>query len=252
MSGRFDEAHEQFRQALKAVPDNARVLTSFGHSLRYGGKGEEAIDVYKKAIAADPDAGEAWWSLANLKTYRFDDEQVAAMQSRLAALEAPSEDKFHLAFALGKAMEDRKEFDASFAAYASGNAIKKKSGGYEHERTTELVDSMIAECGAEQFDERGHPSDEPIFVVGLPRTGSTLLEQILSSHSAVEATSELPFIGQIAGELSGKKKKSDVSRYPGILRELSEEQRVELGQKVSRSCGDLPDGCTAVHRQITE
>lgn len=231
MAGRFDEAHTEYRSVLEKVPDSAPILTSFGHSLRYGGKGAEAIDTYLKAIAADPAAGEAWFSLANLKTFRFSTEQIEAMQSHLQAQDKPGPDKYHLAFALGKALEDTESYDESFAAYAIGNDIKCRSSGYDRSETTARVDAAIADCGAELFDGKGHASDEAIFIVGLPRAGSTLLEQILASHSAVEATSELPFIGQIARDLSEKRKKSDESKYPGILSELSDERREELGQQ---------------------
>ena len=231
MAGRYEEAHDKFRAALERAPGSARILTSFGHSLRYGGKGAEATETYLRAIEAEPDAGEAYWSLANLKTFRFSGEQIADMQSRLDALSEDSPDKFHLAFALGKSLEDQKEFDGSFEAYAIGNDIKRRFSSYDPEFTKSRVDDMIAHCDAALFDGAGHESNEPIFVVGLPRAGSTLLEQILASHSTVEATAELPFIGQIVSDLSGKRKKTDTSRYPAILRELSIERREELGQR---------------------
>lgn len=231
MAGRFDEAHTEFRGVLKKAPGNAPILTSFGHSLRFGGKGAEAIDVYLEAIDADPTAGEAWFSLSNLKTFRFSAAQIESMRARLQEQDKPGPDKYHLAFALGKALEDTKTYDESFAAYAVGNKIKCKTSGYDRADTTSRVDGMIAECGAELLEGKGHASDEPIFIVGLPRAGSTLLEQIIASHSTTEATSELPFIGQIARELSEKRKRSDESKYPGILSELSDERREELGQQ---------------------
>ena len=123
MAGRFEPAHGEFVKVLEQAPDNERILTSYGHSLRYGGKGEEAIAIYLRAIEAEPSAGEAYWSLANLKTFRFDDTQLKSMQSQLGALAQPSDDKTHLAFAVGKALEDREAYDPSFAAYAEGNAI---------------------------------------------------------------------------------------------------------------------------------
>jgi len=230
MAGRFDAAHAEFRDVLKVAPDSAPILTNYGHSLRYGGKGAEATEVYLKAIVADPTAGEAWFSLANLKTFRFSDEQIEAMRARLAALAKPGPDRFHLAFALGKALEDSESWDESFAAYAIGNDIKCRTSGYDRNGMTARVDAAIDACGPELFDGRGHASDEPIFIVGLPRAGSTLLEQILASHSTVEATSELPFIGQIARDLSAKRKKTDAGSYPAVLRELSGDRREELGQ----------------------
>ena len=231
MAGRFDEAHAEFRGVLGKAPDSAPILINYGHSLRSGGKGAEATEAYLNAIDTDPTAGEAWFSLANLKTFRFSAEQIEAMQTRLQAQDKPGPDKHHLAFALGKALEDTESYDESFAAYAIGNDIKCRSSGYDRAEMTAHVDAAIADCGADLFDGKGHTSNEPIFIVGLPRAGSTLLEQILASHSAVEATSELPFIGQIAGELSGRRKKSDESKYPGVLAELAPERRKELGQQ---------------------
>lgn len=231
MAGRFDEAHEKFAAVIRQAPDNPRILTNFGHSLRYGGKGDEAIDTYLKAIEADPDAGEAWWSLANLKTFRFSDAQVASMRERLEAIERDGPDKFHLAFALGKALEDAGEYDDSFAAYTTGNQIKRRFSAYDRDDTKARVDAAIAQTSADWFDGTGHESDEPIFIVGLPRAGSTLLEQILASHSMVEATAELPFIGQIATDVAGRRKRTDEILYPGIIEELTLDQRQALGQQ---------------------
>ena len=231
MAGRFETAHDQFARVLAQAPDNERILTSYGHSLRYGGKGEEAIEVYLQAIAAEPSAGEAYWSLANLKTFRFDDDQLANMQSQLSALTKPSEDKTHLAFAVGKALEDREDYDASFAAYAEGNAIKRQMSGYDADKTSARVDRLIARCGADLWNKEGHPSDEPIFIIGLPRAGSTLLEQILASHSQVEATAELPFIGRIVGEMVADRERGDEPLYPRILNDLSVDERHARGQQ---------------------
>ena len=231
MAGRFETAHGEFAKALERAPDNERILTSYGHSLRYGGKGDEAIAVYLRAIEAESSAGEAYWSLANLKTFRFDDDQLANMQSQLSALTKPSEDKTHLAFAVGKALEDREDYDASFAAYAEGNAIKRQMSGYDADKTSARVDRLIARCGADLWNKEGHPSDEPIFIIGLPRAGSTLLEQILASHSQVEATAELPFIGRIVGEMVAGRERGDEPLYPRILNDLSVDERHARGQQ---------------------
>ena len=231
MAGRFEPAHSEFAKVLEQAPDNERILTSYGHSLRYGGKGDEAIAVYLRAIEAESSAGEAYWSLANLKTFRFDDDQLANMQSQLSALTKPSEDKTHLAFAVGKALEDREDYDASFAAYAEGNAIKRQMSGYDADKTSARVDRLIARCGADLWNKEGHPSDEPIFIIGLPRAGSTLLEQILASHSQVEATAELPFIGRIVGEMVADRERDDEPLYPRILNDLSVDERHARGQQ---------------------
>ena len=231
MAGRYEAAHEKFRRLIERAPGNARILTNFGHSLRYGGKGEEAIDTYLQAIEADPGTGEAWWSLANLKTFKFSDEQVTAMRQRLAALEGDSADKFHLAFALGKALEDAGNYDESFAAYSTGNDIKRRFSAYDREDNSARIDAAIAQTSADWFDGSGHASDDPIFIVGLPRAGSTLLEQILASHSQVEATAELPFIGQIAADITGGRKPGDEILYPGVIEDLTPEQREVYGQQ---------------------
>ena len=204
MAGRFEEAHEAFAKALERAPTSERILTSYGHSLRYGGKGDEAIAVYLRAIAAKPSAGEAYWSLANLKTFRFDDSQFADMQSQYGALPRPSEDKYHLAFAVGKAFEDRKEYDPSFAAYAEGNAIKRQFSGYDAEKTTGRVDRLISHCGTDLWNDGGHPSDEAIFIVGLPRAGSTLLEQILAAHPRFSPLGESDFWPRQIAHMGGR------------------------------------------------
>lgn len=231
MAGRYTQAHQKFEEILELIPDNARILTNYGHSLRYGGRGGDAAIAYQRAIAAEPQAGEAYWSLANLKTFKFDDAQVSRMADQFKAINQLGPDRYHLAFALGKALEDRNKYDESFAAYDEGNAIKRKFSSYRAERTTQQVDAMVEYCNPDLFAAQGHPSDEPIFVLGLPRAGSTLLEQILASHSEVEATAELPLIGQLAGELGGTKKRSEQKLYPQILNTLSSEQRVELGER---------------------
>ena len=231
LAGRFEMAHGEFEKALEQAPGNERILTSYGHSLRYGVKGEEAIAAYLRAVEAAPSAGEAYWSLANLKTFRFDDTQLAMMQSQLAGLAQPSDDKIHLAFAVGKALEDRHEYDQSFAAYAEGNAIKRQISGYDADKTSARVDQLIARCGTSLWNGDGHPSDEAIFVIGLPRAGSTLLEQILASHSQVEATAELPFIGRMIGEMVAGRDRGDEPLYPRILNELTVEERVARGQE---------------------
>ena len=231
MAGRFEQAHEKFEEVLTFIPDNARILTSYGHSLRYGGRGEDAAAAYQRAIAAEPDAGEAYWSLANLKTFKFADAELDGMRQRYAAMEKLSADRYHLAFALGKALEDKGDFAESFAAYADGNTIKNTFSSYTTERTSGEVDSMIEHCADGFLEPGGHTSNEPIFILGLPRAGSTLLEQILASHSAVEATAELPLISQIAGELGGGRRRSEQNLYPQCLTSMSRDQRESLGQR---------------------
>ena len=231
LAGRFELAHVQFAKVLDRVPNNERILTSYGHSLRYGGRGDEAIEVYWRAIKSEPSSGEAYWSLANLKTFRFDDAQLVDMQSQYEALTRPSEDKYHLAFAIGKALEDRQDYDQSFVAYAEGNAIKREFSGYDAQATSERIDRLIAQSGPDLWSSDGHPSNEAIFIVGLPRAGSTLLEQILASHSEVEATAELPFIGRIIGEVVAGLERGAEPLYPAVMNLLTAEERFARGQQ---------------------
>ncbi|MFK7733592.1 MAG: sulfotransferase, partial [Pseudomonadales bacterium] len=233
-SGRYPEAHKCFRAVLKKIPEAATVWTSYGHSLRYSGQGSKAIEAYRKAIAIAPDDGEAWWSLANLKTAKFTAKEVSSMRAKLRQLDGDGPDKAHLAFALGKALEDNGEYDESFAAYALGNDVKKRQGGYSSANTSERTDHIIESCTPAFFDQlgsEGNPDASPIFVLGLPRSGSTLLEQILASHSQVEATDELHFITRIAARLEGRRKHEDDWKYPGILTSLSADERKALGQE---------------------
>lgn len=233
-AGRYQEAHEQYRAALQRIPEAAPIWTSYGHSLRYGGYGQEAVEAYRKAISIAPSNGEAWWSLANLKTVKFTHADIDEMQRHIDAIEGDTPDKIHLGFALGKALEDQHRFDESYHAYALGNDIKQRYGGYNAQDTTERTDNIINTCDSAFFSSLagdGCQNPSPIFVVGLPRSGSTLIEQILASHSCVEATDELHFITRIATRLEGKRKKGEARKYPAIVATLSAEERRELGEE---------------------
>lgn len=231
MAGRYPEAHKKFEEVLAVVPDNPKILINYGHSLRYGGRGSDAVNAYQRAITADASAGEAYWSLANLKTFSFSDSKLNAMQAVYESTEKLGPDRYHLAFAVGKALEDREEHEAAFIAYSDGNAIKRQFSSYTAERTTQQVRDMIECAESSLFDGYGHPSEAPIFVLGLPRAGSTLLEQILASHSKVEATAELPLIGMLVTELAGARQAEGAISYPQGLGSLSRDQRFELGQR---------------------
>lgn len=232
--GRFDEAIVIYERVLKHYPDQPKAHMSYGHALRAVGRQEETIAAYRQAIRRQPSLGEAWWSLANLKTFRFTDADLETMQRQIERNAGDSEDRIHLNFALGKALEDRGDYDAAFAAYALGNAARRKTVPYNADENTSDKDRRIACLTAEFFEARagqGCQRPDPIFIVGLPRAGSTLLEQILSSHSQVEGTMELPDIITIARRLAGKDKREDASDYPEILRELSPAQLSELGEE---------------------
>jgi hypothetical protein len=188
---------------------------------------------YRRAIEITPTTGEAYWSLANLKIFRFTDEDIAAMRAALESGEGDADDRSHLAFALGKALEDRKEYDESFRYYDLGNSIRGKEQPYDPKKNMYNAVRQVKTCTAEFFQQQGDggcPAPDPIFVVGLPRAGSTLLEQILASHSQVEGTTELPDIIAISRRLGARSKDNPASLYPEILRDLTSARRTELGE----------------------
>jgi tetratricopeptide (TPR) repeat protein len=221
--GDFEEAIALYKAVLDQAPRQPKAWMSYGHMLKTVGQQSEGIAAYRQAIALRPTLGEAWWSLANLKTVKFDDADLIAMK---AALETPGlkdEDRFHLDFALGKALHDLGRAGEAFDHYSNANALRLKSQPYDANDVTEKVDRCIAELTAEAFAERtgGCEAKDPIFVVGMPRAGSTLVEQILASHSLVEGTSELPDIPALARKLG----------YPKPVLNLSEQERRELGEE---------------------
>jgi len=222
--GDFDEGIKIYQDVLARIPDQARVWVSYGHMLKTVGRLAEGIDAYRKAIALKPELGEAWWSLANLKTVKFSEADIAAMQ---AALESPGlkgTERFHIDFALGKAMHDAGRTDEAFAHYASANALRSETHPYRARSITALIDRCIKAFTAEAFADRpgGCEAPDPIFIVGMPRAGSTLLEQILSSHSQVEGTTELQDIPALSRNVGG---------YPKDVMQLEPNARRELGEE---------------------
>ena len=228
--GEFDEAIRLYEQVLERAPRQPRVWLSYGHMLKTVGRQADGIAAYRKAISIRPQLGEAWWSLANLKTVRFDENDIEAMREALKSSELTDEDRFHLDFALGKAMHDAGRAEAAFDHYSKANALRLKSQPYHAQDITQAVDRCIARFTGEEFEERrgGCAAVDPIFIVGMPRAGSTLIEQILSSHSLVEGTTELPDIPVLAHK---------VGRYPGDALELSEAQRREIGEEYLKRAG---------------
>ena len=202
--GDYDPALEIYAELVGQYPTHPGIWLSYGHALKTAGRQQIAIDAYRRAIAVDPAFGEAWWSLANLKTLRFDDADVAAMQAQLARTDLSDTQRLHFEFALGKATEDRADYQRSFAHYATGNALRRAQVRYDADENSARLRRSIATFTPTFFTERagsGCPAPDPIFVVGLPRAGSTLIEQILSSHPAVEGTMELPEIIGLTREL---------------------------------------------------
>jgi tetratricopeptide (TPR) repeat protein len=231
--GEHGRAIELYRSLLQGTPADADVHLSIAHAEKTLGRSQDAIESYRRAASSRPEFGDAYWSLANLKTYRFTDEELARMRAAEAAPATGRADRYHLCFALGKALEDRGEYEQSFRFYALGNALKRSESKYEPEIIELNARRQIEICTAEFFVERsgwGAPERDPIFIVGLPRSGSTLIEQILASHSKVEGTHELVHIPQMARAMRGRDPDPRHPRYPGILTQMSAEEFGKLGQ----------------------
>jgi tetratricopeptide (TPR) repeat protein len=228
-----------YRQLLAASPGSAELHVLLGHSLQAVGRQREATDCYHAAAAARSDFGDAYWSLANLKTYRFSDDEIAHMHAPVAASATSPVDRTHLCFALGKAYEDRKDYVQSWQFYERGNALQRAESHYRPEITETNTRRQIERCTAQFFATRsgaGVPDPDPIFIVGLPRSGSTLIEQILASHSQVDGTQELADIQHIVLELEGygphlDNRRDPDPRYPGVLTELAPDEFRRLGER---------------------
>jgi tetratricopeptide (TPR) repeat protein len=232
--GDYEKALPLYREILNETPDRPELHLSIAHALKTVGRTGEAIASYRAAAASRPRFGDAYWSLANLKTYRFTDAEIAQMRADEAAPRVGLEDRYHLCFALGKALEDRADYAESFQYYQRGNALKKSESRYRPEPLERNARLQAEVCTRDFFDARqgvGCDSPAPIFIVGLPRSGSTLLEQILASHSQVEGTMELADILRMVQDLQGRETKDSIPRYPGILADLEPEDFNRLGEK---------------------
>jgi tetratricopeptide (TPR) repeat protein len=233
--GDYAQALPLYREILSETPNDPELHLSLAHALKTLGRTPQAVESYRAAAAARPHYGEAYWSLANLKTYRFTDAEVAGMRSSEASASVVPVDRYHLCFALGKALEDRGDYAESFAFYERGNALKKIECRYRPEPLERNAHLQASVCTAEFFAARqgvGCADRSPIFIVGLPRSGSTLIEQILSSHSQVEGTMELADIPRLVQDLQGREPNpSAPPRYPGMLDELTAQDFTRLGEK---------------------
>jgi len=232
-AGDINTALEYFDKVLAQLPTDTGTLTSKGHALKTAGNTTAAIACYQAAANVNPGHCEAYYALANLKTYRFGDEEVSAMLA-LEPLSMRLIDKVHLSFALAKAYEDEEKFDHSFQYYQQGNALKKQQSGYTADNMSDEIKKQRHFFTAQRcadFNGSGDPSADPIFILGLPRAGSTLLEQILSSHSQVDGTLELPNILAYSQELRQRKIDGEKPGYPEVIDELDEQDLMDLGSR---------------------
>jgi tetratricopeptide (TPR) repeat protein len=232
--GQHERAIGLYRELLAGAAQPAELHLSIAHSLKTLGRQAEAIAEYRAAAAARTGFGDAWWSLANLKTYRFEDRDLETMRVAEAVADTPDADRLHLCFALGKALEDAGQYRQSFEYYARGNALKRAASRYRPEIIELNTRLQIQVCTAALFARHrgaGALAADPIFIVGLPRSGSTLIEQILASHSQVEGTHELADVPRIVAELKGRETDADEPPYPAILARMTGEDFRRLGEK---------------------
>lgn len=243
-AGDFDTALTVYDEVLERFPNNHNVHLVRGHALKTIGRGDDAINAYQTAYRRKPNFGDAYWSLANLKTYRFSERELHQMTEQLQHPATGLVDRYHLCFALGKANEDRADYERSFHYYRQGNQLKQSELGYDPELTAAEFTRQRAVCTPALFEQQagsGHTAADPIFVVGLPRAGSTLIEQILASHSQIDGTLELPNILALAHRLNGRRAQRHDPRYPGVLRELEADELAGFGRQFIED--------TQLHRQ---
>jgi tetratricopeptide (TPR) repeat protein len=232
-TGDFPAAIETFESVLRENKDNYSIYLTLGHALKTMGRVDDAIQAYRKSYQIKPDFGDAFWSLANLKTYRFLPAERQQMREQEASPSTALIDRIHFCFALGKDLEDSELFDEAFSFYARGNKLKSEEDLYDSKSLDVSFGFQKKNFDAAFFESKkqaGCPAADPIFIVGLPRAGSTLLEQILSSHSQVDGTMELANIIGLAHRLSGRLTLQETPRYPGILSELSVDEMRKMGE----------------------
>jgi len=246
-SGDNDRALAIYRAMIVAGPDSPDTYLWLGHALKTTGDTDQGVTAYRRAAFVRPDFGDAYWSLANLKRYRFTDDELTRMGTAETLPKIATPDRYHLSFALGKAHEDRGDFAESWRYYAQGNALKREESRYRPEiieTNTRLQKATITSDFLAARQGWGHDAPDPIFIVGLPRAGSTLLEQILASHSQVEGTQELAEIQRNVIEFNGRNADLDNPAYPGMLADLKPEDFVRLGERYLRDTrihrGDKP------------
>jgi tetratricopeptide (TPR) repeat protein len=228
----YVEANEIYEKLLADFPEQPKIWVSYAHVLRTLGQRDESQRAYRTAIAKAPHMGEAYWSLANLKSGTLSPAETETMQAQLARKTLSAEDRFHLHYALGYVHEQAGDYARSWAHYAEGAALRRAELTYSAAETTRQLARTRALMDAAFFAARtgwGCHDEAPIFVVGLPRSGSTLIEQILASHSLVEGTQELAEIGNIARLLGRHNRTED--RYPETIANLDEASCRRLGDR---------------------
>jgi len=230
--GRYEESIELYAGVLEQYPQHEKVWLNYGHALKTAGRQEEGIAAYRRCIELSPKSGAAYWSLANLKTFRFTAADMDSMRAQLADAKLSADDRVQLHFALGKGLEDLASYPEAFTHYAEANRLRRTSAAYDRKRTSARVERTRQMLTREFFaTRRGYGADasDPIFILGMPRAGSTLLEQILASHSAVEGTMELPDILSMARDLTSAR--GGEAPYPALLADLSASACRELGER---------------------
>ncbi|HEX8239218.1 MAG TPA: sulfotransferase [Allosphingosinicella sp.] len=231
--GEYEKSAAVFEEILERRPDSPPIWLGYGNVLKTIGRLEESIAAYRRALELDPASGEAWWSLANLKTVKLGEGDQARMEALLGRSDLRVEDRLHLHFALGSLLEDRGAFESSFGHYAEANRLRRSILPYDSDFTADEVSRSKRLFTPDFFERRegwGCAAPDPIFILGMPRAGSTLIEQILSSHSAVEGTSELPYIPALARGLVAERWRSG-ARYPEVLADLDRAQLRALGEE---------------------
>jgi len=232
LTGEDAGALRLYEALLADFPKQANIWMNYGHLLRAIGRGQDAMSAYRRSAALSKTPGDAFWSLANMKLALFADDDIAAMREQVARTDLLDEDRAQVHFALGKALEDRDEYAASFENYAAGAAIRRRGQPYSADELSAKLKAAADTFTSRFFAERasfGSSTNAPIFIVGLPRAGSTLIEQILASHSDVEGTMELPDIGQISRSLERAADETHKA-YPQSLTDLSATETRALGQ----------------------
>jgi len=241
--GRSVDALAAYRHALQLHPGDSHSLAGQGHMLRFAGNRDDAIACYEKCTAMRPGFGDAWWGLASLKDYRLSDEQVQTIRSQIASDDLGVDSEIAMRFALARVAEGRGEYKAAWQDYSRGNALKRESISHDPEQTERLHDAIIKQFSSDFLRRETANADSmhtPVFILGMPRSGSTLIEQVLASHSKVEGKGELPYVIMLSSTLG--RQRQDGLRYPEAMSDLTREQLEALGKAYVYHSG--------VHRQL--